>query len=642
MGRTIIFLFTILFWILSFHGSFGQETTSPDSLGTPRDTLELYKRMKSYSERNKIASQIHKWIFRRDSKRSIPPKIDYGAYDSLQNRARIRHVLIVTEDPFGHSVFDTLKEPKSILEKAGNAIHAKTKRMAINKFILFKAGHRVDTVLIQETARLLREQKYVHDVNIIPEAVPSEPKAVDILIKVLDSWSLLPRGSFSSSHFKVGLRERNFIGFGHEARLSYSKRFTDGERGIGAKYMIPNIANTFIDMTGSYESTFDHFQDKYVSVRREFFSPLTRWAGGLFVQERSLERPFILPDYEVRDHELKFYYQDYWLGHSFPLGNKSKEKEGVQQNLILALRTALVNYRDLLPREMDEARYFSNEQLYLGSLSLASRRYERDHHIFRDGITEDVPTGELYSLISGAQRKNHRTRIYLGGQVMRGGYLDWGFLSGSVGMGAFFGKRHTEQVTLNIKANYFSNLWKLGDRGWRMRQFVKPQIVIGVNREKSFNDRLGLNERPYFRGVNSYEYIDYEDQHQFIDYQTGDMQGFDSAVIGTRKYVLDLQTQFYSPWEVMGFRLNPFASATLSVLTGGEKSYGSNRLYSSFSIGFIIRNDYFVFDAFQLSLSYYPSMPGEGYDVFKANSIRNDNFGFQDFKVDEPRPIIYQ
>ncbi len=513
--------------------------------------------------------------------------------------------------------------------------------MAINKFILFKEGKKVDTVLFKETARLLREQKYVHDINIIPREVQGEPHAVDIVIKVLDSWSLLPRGSFSSSHFKVGLRERNFIGFGHEARLRYSKRFSDGETGFGAKYMIPNMANTFIDLTGSYESTFDHFQDKYVSVKREFFSPLTKWAGGLFFQERSLERPFILPDYTVEIHDLKFYYQDYWLARSFPLNASSKNKEK-NRNLILALRTALVNYREQLPIVMDESHYFSNEQLYLGSVSLASRRYVRDHHIFRDGITEDVPTGELYTLISGIQRKNHRTRVYLGAQAVCGDYLDWGFLSGSVGIGTFFGKKHTEQVTLNIKANYFSNLWKLGVRGWRMRQFIKPQIVIGLDREKSFNDRLGLNERPYFRGVNSYEYIDYADKHRFIDYQTGEMQGFDSPVIGTRKYVLDLQTQFYSPWEVLGFRLNPFASATLSILTGGDKSYGSNRLYSSFSLGFIIRNDYFVFDSFQLSLSFYPSIPGEGNNVIKANSFRNDDFGFQDFKVDEPRPIIYQ
>lgn len=641
MHKTLlILLFGFLFCFGRQPNVYGQQTVFADSISTQQDTITGKKEKGTYSGRSKVVSRVHKWLFRKEKGKKAPPKIKYAElYGDLQDKVTIDHVIIESKDPFGYSVFDTLRKPKSLLEKAGNAVHVKSKNMAIKKYFLFKEGDLVDTLLIQETARLLRQQKYIRDVNIVPEH--SIEGTVNLVVKVLDSWSILPRGSFSSSRFSVGLRDRNFFGLGHEAHVNYSKRIEDGSTGFGSKYIVPNIANTFIDVTGNYQSDLDHFQDKYISMNREFYSPLTRWAGGVFVQERSLERPFIGWNWEIEDHQLKFDYQDYWLGRAFPI-IKAGEGRARQTNLVVAARTFFVNYKAALPQEIDNTRFFSDEQFYLASVGVNSREYVADHHIFRDGVTEDVPVGDLYSFTAGVQRKNERSRFYMGVQASKGGYVDWGFVSGTVEIGSFFGSSRVEQGVISLKANYFSDLYDMGSGGWQIRQFIKPQIVIGINREKSFNDRLGLNERPYFRGVNNYEYLDYTSRYKYGDYQNGNMQGFESPVIGTRKYVLDLQTQFYSPWELLGFRLNPFLSTSLSILTGGDKSYGSNRLYSSFSLGFIIRNDYFVFDSFQLSLSYYPSIPGEGNSIFKGNSFRNDNFGFLDFKSDKPRPVIYE
>lgn len=226
-------------------------------------------------------------------------------------------------------------------------------------------------------------------------------------------------------------------------------------------------------------------------------------------------------------------------------------------------------------------------------------------------------------------------------RVSYGNYNDWGFFSSNFELGTFFNNSHTEQTTLSFKANYFSNLLNLGGE-WRMRQFIKPQLVIGFNRLNSVADRLGLNESPYFKGVHSYRYIDYGKRNKYVDYNNGNIQGFESSANGTKKYVLDLQTQFYSPWTLLGFRFNPFVNISLGMLSGESLSNNSNEIYSSFGAGFIIRNDYLVFDSFQFSFSYYPSMPGGRREIFQTNSFRSEDFGFQDFKMREPRPVIYE
>ena len=106
--------------------------------------------------------------------------------------------------------------------------------------------------------------------------------------------------------------------------------------------------------------------------------------------------------------------------------------------------------------------------------------------------------------------------------------------------------------------------------------------------------------------------------------------------------MVDLQTQFYSPWNFWGFRFNPFVHASFGVLAGYDNSYANNEIFSSFGAGIIIRNDYLVFDSFQISFSYYPTMPGEGNNIINTNSFRREDFGFQDFRLGEPQQVIFE
>lgn len=574
---------------------------------------------------------IHRWIFRPTANKAErePQNEEKPSYKKFEGKI-IRKIIIDTKDPFGYSFTDSTKTANSWLEKAGNTIHIKSKELAIRNFLLLKENQPLDTFLIAESARLLRAQNYIREVEISPRIVSESKDSVDVIITSLDSWSLIPKAQFSGSQTKLKLRERNFFGIGHEFKVGFSKRMDDGSDAFNGSYTVPNFLNTFVSATGRYSIDYDGYYEKTIALDRMFYSPLTRWAGGIFLQERYLGRALQNDTLAYVHQNFKFITQDYWGGHAFRIFKGNSERERTT-NLILSARALMVDYRDLPSIEYDSIRFFSDEKFYLASVGVASRQFVEDKYIFKDGITEDVPVGIIYSITGGIQQKNQRDRLYLGGKISYGNYFKWGFLSTNFEFGTFFNGLNTEQTAFSFQASYFSHLLSLGDK-WKMRQFVKPQLVIGINRLDSEGDRVSLNQHGNFNGVYG---------NLYTDPRNGAIEGFDGSLVGTQKYVLALQTQFYSPWEFLGFRFNPFVNVTVGMLAESNRSWNRNPIYSSFGVGFIIRNDYLVFNSFQISLAYYPKIPGQGNNIFKTNAFETDNFGFQDFEIGKPRTVLY-
>jgi hypothetical protein len=147
-----------------------------------------------------------------------------------------------------------------------------------------------------------------------------------------------------------------------------------------------------------------------------------------------------------------------------------------------------------------------------------------------------------------------------------------------------------------------------------MRQFIKPSFIIGINRLPT--DNLGLNET-----LESFEEID---------------------IPATRMIVLSLQTQSYAPWEVYGFRFGPYFFTSLGILTNSSVSDTKHRFYSVLGLGVLIKNNYLLINTFQVSFSYYPSLPGQGNNIFNLNAYKTNNYGFSDFDISKPQVVDYR
>jgi hypothetical protein len=291
-----------------------------------------------------------------------------------------------------------------------------------------------------------------------------------------------------------------------------------------------------------------------------------------------------------------------------------------------------VQYQESPAIDYDSINFYSGETFYLGGIGISSRQFIEDEYLYNYGITEIVPVGKIYGITGGYQTKNNLGRWYIGARASFGNYYNWGYLSTNFEYGTFFNASKTEQSAFSFQANYFTNLVELGKK-WKMRQFIKPQIILGKDRLKSVGDNLALNENVPFQGTYGAGFQGDND---------AGINGFDSAIFGTKKFVLSLQTQLYSPWNIIGFRINPFFNYSAALLGNENIGLSKSKLYSSIGIGVLINNDYLVFNSFQFSVSFYPNIPGQGNNIFKTNSFGTTDFGLQDFDFGKPRTVIYK
>jgi hypothetical protein len=78
------------------------------------------------------------------------------------------------------------------------------------------------------------------------------------------------------------------------------------------------------------------------------------------------------------------------------------------------------------------------------------------------------------------------------------------------------------------------------------------------------------------------------------------------------------------------------------MLSDAKTGFRDSKVYSQIGLGVLIKNENMVFNTFQISVSFYPLIPGKGQNIFKMNSFRTTDFGFRDFEIGKPGGMIYQ
>lgn len=576
----------------------------------------MYKDIQTYSKKNKFTKFVHGLIFEpiKTKKKKIKVKVIRKRFRNFEGKI-IRNINIVTLDPFGFSETDTTAFPKKFMSKTGNFLHTKSKQLTIKNLLLFRKNKPLDSLLVKESERLIRSQRYIRRVLITPKLTAKNSDSVDVYIRVLDSWSLIPEVSGSNSKFSIDLNERNFLGTGHQFENIYQKRYSDGQTAYSAKYVIPNILNTYIKTTLNYQIDLDRNYEKSFNIERPFFSPFAKWAAGIYFNQQF--RTEFLPDNNavLAKQNFKYNTQDFWAGNATRIFKGNTEDERTT-NLITTARVLKIDYLESPAIAYDKINFFSNENLYLIGIGISSRQYIEDKFLFNYRIIEDVPVGKTAGITGGYQKKNNNDRLYLGARISFGKYYKWGYLSSNLEYGSFFDKSESQQNTFSAKANYFTNLIEIGD--WKFRQFVKSQLIIGNKRLDSNADQLTLNEGNGITGFNT------------------------TTLFGTKKLLFTFQMQSYSPYNIWGFRFNPYLNYSVGMLGNAESGFKKSKAYSQFGVGVIIRNDYLVFSAFQLSLAFYPVIPDSGNNIFKTNALNSEDFGFQDFEIYKPEPVPYK
>jgi hypothetical protein len=580
-----------------------------------KDTSKGYRAIEKYSKKRKFTKFIYKLVFHsletEKKTKSSFQKTQTKNYLAFEGKI-IRNIEIKTLDPFGYSDSDSTKVPKKFIDKAGNSLHIKTKQFAIKNLLLIKKNVPLDSLLMKESERLIRSQRFTRSVSSEMKLVAQD--SVDVLITILDSWSLAPEVSPTTTKTKFYLRERNIFGLGHELANSYTKSLTSKQFGYSFNYFVPTIKNSFISTRLKYDIDFDRNYDKSVTVERPFFSAYTRWAGGIQIGQNLSKLNALDANQTQRIQNSKFNYQDYWTGRSFQI-NKGNSEYDRTTNFITSARYFNKNYSDTPFISADSLDIYATEKLYLITLGFTSRKFTQDKYIFNFNVVEDVASGFVYSITTGYQKKYDEYKFYAAGKIALGRFYKFGYLSSNLEFGTFLDLGKTNQTATSLQLIYFTNLQEYGK--WKFRHFIKPQLIVGNNRLNTNYDRLSLNE------------------------DRNGIEGFSSnTLLGTKKLLMTIQSQGYSPWRFLGFRLNPYLSYTAGMLGQENIGFSNSKLYSQISMGLIISNDFLVFSSFQFSLSYYPSVP-DGNPMFKTNALSTSDFGLQNFEISKPSLIGY-
>jgi len=613
MGFKIIY---ILFFMSFITSAFAFAQQKP----AKKDSTQLYTDIENYSKRGKFTKFMYTLIFRpvapsstkKKAKKKVYKRLIQKPYSAFEGKT-IRHINIETLDPFGYSIGDTIVASQNFVSKTGNKLHIKSQRITIRNLLLIHQNQLFDSLLVKESERLVRSQRYIRDVSFYVKATAKKSDSVDVFIRALDIWSIIPKGGTSTSSTSINLTDKNFLGLGHEFQNDYTRNYSPGGNTYHTNYSIPNIKNTYVRGTFHYGNEGNKYVSKSIAFDRPFFSPFAKWAAGVnFTQQFRNDsiRTTISHSEMLR---YKFNSQDYWMGNAMQIFKGNTEYIRTT-NFITTIRFLRIRYLEKPNEVFDNLHMFTDENFYLGSIGISTRKYVQDKFIFKYGITEDVPIGKVFSLTGGYQEKSQTGRLYLGARFSTGSYYPWGYLSSNFEFGTFIRASHAEEGVFTAGVNYFTGLIEIGK--WKFRQFIKPQFTMGLNRFAS--DSLTLNE-----GYG--------------------LDGFNTTILkGMSRLLLTIQTQSYAPWNFIGFRFGPYLTYSMGMLADEVSGFRHSKVYSQIGVGVLIKNENLILNTFQLSLSFYPIIPGSGNNIFKMNSYSTADFGFRDFEIGKPGPVVFR
>lgn len=600
-----------------------------DSVKSVYDSLR-YTKIEKFSSRSDLTRKIYKAIFRPLNRK--PPDQSAGIiresrfHKSGQGRI-IRSVNITTFDPFGYDLQDTSVNPSGFIKNTGNLLHHKTRSGVINNLLLFSKYEKYDSLLVKESERLIRSQSYIRDV--ILEVKRGTRDSVDVYFRVQDVWSTLPSLQVRSSEFGFGLKDINFAGTG--STFDANTTWRNGYGNIShLSYLMPNIRNSYVSLNVQYmfapggslqeRMNFDtyfytpvSYDPQYmfsensnvvrsIEINRPFYSPYAKVAGGLFSGQMITTQNYLDFTDTLRLVSARTNINDLWIGRSWKI-NGNVISEGITGITVSGRYVKVAS--PLRPPEAVERNLFTTKNYLFWNISLSSQKYYRDRFIFNYGKIEDVPAGIIAGLTIGKEF-HEKDRVYAGLNAGWGSYYKSGYFSAHFSYGTFKGEDGFHNGIFTGRMTYFTRLMNIGD--WRLRQFIRPSFVFGAKRSPAENQPLRV-------GIKGFETIE---------------------SLASDLFVLSLQTQTYAPKSIAGFNFGPYFFSHLGILGADPVTGSKNRYYSLMGLGLLIRNNYLMFDTFQVSLSFYPFIPGTGYNILKSNAYKTSDYGFRDFQVTKP------
>ncbi len=569
----------------------------------------IYYKIEEFSDKRRFTKFLHRFIFRREAdSASVKSRTEKQAQETYDGKY-IRKIRIETIDPFGYNTKEK-KEKSRWYDWFTNHLHSNTRVSTVKNYLLFQKDEEYNAQKLYESERLLREMPFVNRVNIAVENTSND--SIDVVVKVLDSWSLKPRFSYSGSKIGMGITEENFLGLGHEADFLYRNDSKQKQDYLYGSYKAYNLFGSFINAQILGERDFWKNERINLNARRDFFSPLTKWAGG-FTFEYFM-RNVLLPienEKAFPEVQIKVYSQDFWGGYQIPVSSNNEER--VSSNLALIGRFQNYQYKD--NPYLDRFGYFTSYSSFLASAGFIQRKFSVEKNIFQYDLPEDIAYGYSAYLTGGVLSRSNEMMPYAGVSASYGDFTKIGYFNLKAQFGRFFNEDSQNRESFRLDGTYFTNLmdWKFA----KVRHFFSPTLALGNPQHNySYRDRINLSSREDFPVYNA-------------DY------------IGTKKMVLRYQLQLFVNRTWKNFHFSPYLTTAVGWLAMPDDKLLKTNANTKIGIGVLINNPYLVFNRIQISFTYYPRVPFDNNSVFDFNSNRNNLLPMNSFATDIPHFVNF-
>lgn len=611
-------LFFLFFFLLLSGGlplvAISQTTTDPDPIDTtivepakpPKKQISsdrMLENIKELSKRKTIIGRGLDLLFDFDEKHqagALNPELLRNSYEK-HNYKVVRKIVFKRLNSFGYSINDTMRVPHNFLEKAGNYVHARTKKARIRNNVLFRTGEVLEPLALAESERLLRRTEYILDARVLVNENTTTADSVDIIVITKDVFSLSGSAAFNTKgKGRLGISDINFLGLGHQFRNVYQFGLDSANKSwtYSGSYTMENISNSFVSAQLVYRDEVSSSQ-KGINLYRDFYTIRTQYAGALSFNWYNNPIYYKNPDGINQRMNLNFSRQDFWLGKAFRIKSYELGQES-RARLITAGRVTATQYANAPNTD------YQNNILYQGAIGYSFRKYYRDKYLFGFGRTEDVPAGSLVTFTLGYENRDYNNRGYAGGKFSFGKYnTNFGYLYFDMQYDGYIRNKKWEQAELSTEILYFTKMLSVGT--WQWRHFIWNRTSLGINR--IYGENL-LN----------------------INRQDG-VRGFGGPERGTRKFVLNYESSLFTPFSFLGFRLALVNFADVAWLSDGNKTNPLHtKPYQAYGIGFRFRNEYMAFSTIQVLLGYYP----QGSSPFKTYNSTRPYYDFNDLKFSQP------
>jgi hypothetical protein len=595
------------------------------ALAQQPDTTDLYYKLHKKAHKHKVTRWIYEGIFRdpivtNDTFHSIKDAQKVNPFLAYQGKV-VRNIRVVSLDPFGLSVNDTLRQHPTSFETMGNKYHVNTRKYIIRNILLFKPNRKLDPLEISESERLLRVYPYVNDARIYVLTANSgnNTDSVDITVVVQDKWSTIIGSSFDVNNPNIKIVERNLFGLGHQLEEGVAWHNSEQEISTFGKYTIFNLGHTFINPSVFYSSE-EANNTLGVALDRPFYSALAKWAGGAsYTRSYTLMKTIENEDEEneiITSYPVNFRTEDVWIAKSFPVTEKKTASINKRSdNYMIGLRYYHVNYSARPSFSIDTNRLNRSHTMILNNLGFSKRKYYKDRYLFRFGANEDIPEGYSIEYVHGLLNKEASSLWFYSGLKLATGrhYDHLGYLSAGISYGTFYNRTFIGSGVLNADIYYFSDL--LAGGRWFFRQFSRWQYTQGI-------DRL------------SYESVNINGKQ---------MYGFSSDELSAKsKMVLNLEFVMYAPYQFIGFKFAPVILCGFARSGNGINALWDGRTYQAYALGLLIRNEHLITNTFEVSIGLYPYVPGNGNYLIKLDPVGSYNVKARDYNIGKPELVPYQ